>query len=67
MLLNTSKTINIAFIDQQRNPIIILKYPSLTSDVRSTNYDSIKKIVLIWNDQFAKESKTSGGRGKTPT
>jgi hypothetical protein len=28
---------NIVFIDEQRNPIIIIKYPSLTLDVRSIN------------------------------
>lgn len=53
--LGLTGVVNIAFIDQQRNPIIIIKYPSSKTIVKSTNYDSIEKIVLIVNDEFAKE------------
>lgn len=61
--LTTPETaVNIVFIDQQRNPIIIVKYPSLSTNI---NYD-IEQIVLIVNDQFAKESTIPKGRGRKP-
>lgn len=49
------------------NAIIIIKYPSLTLDVRSINYDSIQKVVLIKNNRLARELKTDRGRGRITT
>jgi len=58
--------INITFIDQGLNPIIIVKYPSLKTNVKSANYNSIEKVVLIINDDFSKEPTPSRGRNRKP-
>jgi len=59
--VSKSHQINIALIDNGTrsplskriyNPIVVIKYPSLTIDVNSTNYDDIKKILIFINDNF---------------
>jgi hypothetical protein len=56
----------IVFIDKQRNPMVIVKYPSLEIIVKDYNYDNIDKIVLIVNNEFIKEPKISRGRKPNP-
>lgn len=59
--------VNITFIDRQRNPILIVNYPSMQTIVKSASYDDIEKIVLIVNDRFAiKVLRTFKGRGRKP-
>jgi len=48
----TDKNINIVFIDQQINPIIIVKYPDMIIDIKSTNYETIQKVIIFVDEEF---------------
>lgn len=48
----TDQQLNVVFIDEMINPVLIVKYPQMDYIVKSKDWDSIEKIVLIANDNF---------------
>lgn len=69
-IINLQGSVNIVFIDKCRRPIIAVKYPDRTIDIKSPNYSDIMKVLIFVNDQFnnpiVTEARISRGR-KTNT
>jgi hypothetical protein len=56
--------VNIVFIDDQRNLIIVVKYPEMLIKI---NPGIVQKVLIFVNDDFSKEmGRLTRGRGRKP-
>ncbi len=51
-----NSSVNIIFIDQKRDPVFIVNYPSCSMTVISSNYISVDKIVLSDQNDISKQT-----------
>lgn len=52
--IDLGRSMNIVFIDGNRDPYIIVNYPSYSLDVRNTNYLEVDRILLTKCNEFSK-------------
>lgn len=60
--INLKGIVNIAFINKEMNPVVIVKYPEMRSIVKSDDYDSIEKVLFFIDREFEPHPTVNRGR-----